>query len=864
MRPVSLQLKGFTAFRDEQTIDFADLDLFAIWGPTGSGKSSILDAITYALFGKIARIEGIQEETNTSLISQGQPRMAVSLEFKVGDEHFKVSRDTRRQGATTVRLEVLDGAEWHSHGEGADSVRQVNKRIPEIIGLNYDAFTRSVILPQGKFAELLVGDATKRRKILTELLGLELFAEMAARANLIARDARTAADVSETNLERDYHDITAEALTVAQDRAKQASQRTAAAESAHDAIRELRGRAGKLKGQLAALERCSIRATEMAADFDRHASNLVDQVSAVTDSQAQLEDAGIMLEKARGTLDAAETELKESEARWGSREDIVTLRAKLSALETARLEKDNALALREEAAAGVADAAAESEAAEVAVRDAGSKLKEANDTYEKARAAHAEAHRRDLVGALVVDLEPGAPCPVCERALETIPQSDAAALAEVVAAMEAADAGTRRAEAESARAKAALDAAQKNVEGAQTNLKRAGKSLSARVISVANLEKEVAEFFSGELPLDPSGVLDERLRRLDKLLRVRDEARTAVEAAELVARKCERAADEANEKVARIRAALESAGMRRLIEDIEATAILFTLPKVVRSWPDSPDDLVASARRGASDLAALRDRLSEHQDRLRAESDGLVAQALAAIPSGLEIHGTDLEELERSAQAELQRTNKEAATAEHEAGRIDDALGKRRNLEAEITARRAEHALYKSLGNELRSDRIVDYLQVEALSGLAAAGSDQLHSLSGGRYRMSYRNDRFYVIDAWNGEEHRSVRTLSGGETFLASLALALALADQVQLLAVAKKNRLESLFLDEGFGTLDGETLETVVSAIEQLGGDDRLVGVITHVTELAERLPVRVRVVKSPRGSRISLATQEATAPL
>jgi exonuclease SbcC len=304
--------------------------------------------------------------------------------------------------------------------------------------------------------------------------------------------------------------------------------------------------------------------------------------------------------------------------------------------------------------------------------------------------------------------------------------------------------------------------------------------------------------------------------------------------------------------------------MRRLIDDIEATAVLLTLPEVVRSWPEAPDDLVATARRAASDLAALRDRLTDHQEQLRAESDGLVPKARAAIPSGLELHGSDLEELERSAHSDLQRTNKQAVAAEHEANRVEEALGKRRELETEITARRVEHSLYKTLGNELRSDRIVDYLQVEALSALASAGSDQLHSLSGGRYRMSYENDRFYVIDAWNGEEQRSVRTLSGGETFLASLALALALADQVQLLAVAEKNRLESLFLDEGFGTLDAETLETVVSAIEQLGGDDRLVGVITHVTELAERLPVRVEVTKSPRGSRISLETRGVAAPI
>ena len=859
MRPLTLDLQGFTAFRDKQAIDFADLDLFAIWGPTGSGKSSILDAMTYALFGKIARIEGIQEETNTSLISQGQPRMRVSFEFRVGDDHYKVTRSTAAKGNTDVRLEVREGAEWRTYGEGADSVRQVNKLIPEIIGLNYDTFTRSVILPQGKFAELLVGDAAKRRKILTELLGLGLFAEMAARANLVARDANTAAEVSTKTLERDYHDVTAEALRSAQERAKRASHLAVEAHKAHKTIREKQAQAAKLEGQLTALERCSIAATDLASDFDRHAVDLAEHVSALADFQAQLDDAGIALEKAQGTLQAAAAELQESESKWGSREEIVTLRGKLDALETARLEKDAALTVREEAAAEVMAAAAEAEEAKVALRDAESRAKEANKNHESARVAHEEAHRRDLVGALVAGLEPGAPCPVCERALKTIPQSDAAALAVVVDALAAAETGARRAEAESARAQAALSAAQKNVEGTRTALKRADKALAARVVGVANLEKQVAEFFDGELPLDPSELLDDRLRRLDKLVQARNDAGSAVEAAELLAQKCRRYADEAHGRVARIRTALESSGVRRLIEDIEATAVLLELPDVVGAWPETADDLVATARRAASDLAALRDRLSEHQDQLRVDADRLVTRARAAIPPELEVHGTDLEEIERSAHTQLQRINKEAVAAEHEAKRVEDALEKRRQLEAEITERRAEQSLYKALGNELRSDRIVDYLQVEALSALAAAGSDQLHSLSGGRYRMSYEDDRFYVIDAWNGEERRSVRTLSGGETFLASLALALALADQVQLLAVAEKNRLESLFLDEGFGTLDAETLETVVSAIEQLGGDDRLVGVITHVTELAERLPVRVHVAKSPRGSRISLETQE-----
>jgi len=128
-----------------------------------------------------------------------------------------------------------------------------------------------------------------------------------------------------------------------------------------------------------------------------------------------------------------------------------------------------------------------------------------------------------------------------------------------------------------------------------------------------------------------------------------------------------------------------------------------------------------------------------------------------------------------------------------------------------------------------------------------------LATLSSDRYRLDYVDDEFFVVDTWNGEERRSARTLSGGETFLASLALALALSEQVGSLAVTEKARLDSLFLDEGFGTLDPETLEVVVEAIEQLGGDGRMVGVITHVSELAARLPVRIEIEKSPRGSRV-----------
>ena len=119
-------------------------------------------------------------------------------------------------------------------------------------------------------------------------------------------------------------------------------------------------------------------------------------------------------------------------------------------------------------------------------------------------------------------------------------------------------------------------------------------------------------------------------------------------------------------------------------------------------------------------------------------------------------------------------------------------------------------------------------------------------ALSSGQFDLAYDEGDFYVIDHADADSRRSARTLSGGETFQASLALALALSSQISALAAAGAARLDSIFLDEGFGTLDPETLDVVASTLETLAQGDRMVGVVTHVAALAERVPVRFRVVQ------------------
>ena len=161
-----------------------------------------------------------------------------------------------------------------------------------------------------------------------------------------------------------------------------------------------------------------------------------------------------------------------------------------------------------------------------------------------------------------------------------------------------------------------------------------------------------------------------------------------------------------------------------------------------------------------------------------------------------------------------------------------------------------------------KADRIIvtggaGFLGSFVIEKLKARGYTNLIVPRRKEYDLTHEDGEFYVIDHADADSRRSVRTLSGGETFQASLALALALSSQMSSLSAAGGARLDSIFLDEGFGTLDPETLDVVASTLETLAQDDRMVGVITHVSELAERLPVRIEVRKLPGGSRLEVVS-------
>ncbi|MCA1843262.1 MAG: hypothetical protein LC792_08750 [Actinobacteria bacterium] len=195
------------------------------------------------------------------------------------------------------------------------------------------------------------------------------------------------------------------------------------------------------------------------------------------------------------------------------------------------------------------------------------------------------------------------------------------------------------------------------------------------------------------------------------------------------------------------------------------------------------------------------------------------------------------------------------AEAEAKLARVREMMAEAERLAKKAAAADSEALVARSLARHLSAKGFERWVLAEVFDGLVAGASVILHDLSSGAYSLAIDDDgEFSVIDHRNADERRSAKTLSGGETFQASLALALALADQLSSLAAAGAARIEATFIDEGFGTLDEETLETVAATIEALSADDRLVGVVTHVPALAERVPVRLEVAKGPRTSTVT----------
>jgi DNA repair protein SbcC/Rad50 len=216
MRPLRLELSGFTCFREHTSIDFSDLELFAIVGQTGAGKSSILDALTFALFEKTPRLGN---KPAKELMSQGSLGMSLALEFEASDGRiYRVARLYTQKGSEP-RFERKEGEKWVTVSEKTKKT-DIASAIEAVVGLDFEAFTKAVLLPQGEFDRFLRGKPDERRSLLKSLIGLERIEAMQKRAGELSREAKSQSLGLQIQLEG-LQNATPEALAALQDQQQQ-------------------------------------------------------------------------------------------------------------------------------------------------------------------------------------------------------------------------------------------------------------------------------------------------------------------------------------------------------------------------------------------------------------------------------------------------------------------------------------------------------------------------------------------------------------------------------------------------------------------------------------------------------------------
>jgi exonuclease SbcC len=815
MRPLRLEAEGFTVFRQPVVVDFADADLFALVGPTGAGKTSLIDAITFALYGSVPRLD--DRRAVAPVVSQNLTEARVRLDFAVGDTTYTAVRVVRatKTGATTKEARLQKGDEVI-----AGNADEVGAAVVDLLGLTYEHFTTCVSLPQGQFARFLHDKPRDRQDLLVRLLDLGVYDKVASAARQRAVLAGNRVDVLGGQLER-----LAAATTEAQAEAEQRVAALAALAGTMTAARpELdrlveraqaaRGEAGKRREHLARLQ--ALRAPDGVAELSERLAAVVRQREVCVEAEAT---AASLLAEAEAAVDE------------------LPARSQLEAVGrdlAQRSELDVSVEKGEQAALGAASAVEEQQELE---RKAADERERCAAELERLRVEH-RAH------ALVPALREGEPCPVCRQTVTTIPSVEAPGVADAERTLAEADrqvkqvaralgeASTHQARVDEKLARVRHDLAQVSTRLAETTLPLATDTSSGQLDLGLNADGNGGEVVAAD-QVDPSALV----ALLDEVARA-EQAVAKARQADRAARQALNAADRQREQLL-----ADEAGARRAFDTARDSVAVLDPPAAERAE-------LASDWQGLLDWAAerrpaLTDEADEH-DRVAATAESEAERRRAGLAEACRAAGV---EPPRPPAWPGEAVAAAHARAEETVGRISAELAEAERLRSEVRAGTETRQVAEALASHLAANRFEKWLLDEAVHRLVTGASELMGELTSNAYALSVdrRSGAFTVIDHTNASQARSARTLSGGETFLASLALALALADQVTELAAGGTVRLESLFLDEGFGTLDPDTLDVVATALDELGTRGRMVGVVTHVRELAERLPVRFEVRKA-----------------
>ena len=878
MRPIKVEFQAFGPYVGHEAVDFEELSskgLFLICGKTGIGKTMILDAMTFALFGKSSGHGRDVFEAMRCTNAEHDTTTFVKFEFEHQGRYYLFERRLERKRKNLAPaynlMEKDDSGAWQVVLENAKD-KALNEKAEEIIGLKYDQFCQVIILPQGKFERLLTSNSDEKESILTSIFGEYKWAGIAdvfyAEADARRNSLKMIRDRIENSLREEDCTTVAELESVLNNKKEEVRILDEHYKKADydKIIKEQQDILAIVKrfGDLHKAEEKLGELNERKEERNRWAQSLSDAKradkirvllealseaeKALNNRKKALEEAKAKEEEAKEKYDNATKALKQHIEQEeaiegkrilgiqyeGKRKDYESidkakgdLKTKNDALKKAETEEKNARAKH--------DALAESAVI-------------LQNEYERLNSEHSQLLRQYLegiTGELAKELKKGEPCPVCGSTEH--PNKAKASGNSITEEM----VNSKKEEAEQKYTQlgeltASLNEAKGVLNDSKLQVQKAKGEVAAIEATIANLSKNLVPGINtlDELNNEIQALNDcvnayhdtkKKLEEAEKISKdAHKEARTKIEIASKEADSAQKVFEDADKAVAK---GITENGFSTREEAVE----MMMSPQDQETLGNSIANHDANVKASNDTLLALQKELKgkkePDEEKCKEKHDAAIS---AKVEYGKKKAGLD---------SEIARLEKKIEALKKEGDRIEDRI------------REAEEDFI--FAKKLRGDSgtgLQRYVLGIMFSSVVTAANKMLEMVHGGRYRLFRSDDKaqgtnkrgleLKVYDK-NSDEHegRFVNTLSGGEKFLASLALSIGMSTVAQRSGI----KIEALFIDEGFGSLDDESIEDAMSVLDSIREANGLVGIISHVQILQDQIPSKLRVEADEKGSHI-----------
>ncbi|MBP9040554.1 MAG: SMC family ATPase [Anaerolineaceae bacterium] len=848
-----MQISGFLSYNEEVVIDFSDFDLACISGANGAGKSSLLEAITWVLFGEARR-------RDDAVINQHATTAEVILNFWYENQFYQVQRSKTRDKSTLLEFRIRDSeGKWIPLTE--PSLRATEDRIRNTLCLDYDTFINASFFLQGKadqFAQQRPGD---RKRILSGILGLDIWETYREETARRRRSKETELDVVNNLLEEIEAELSEENNRKARlaELEKELAQKQQLCDARKALLDQQRLLADRVANDRKAVERQRAEIQRLQADLDRSVDNLNQRRSEMKkhlekiQQEDQINQAVARWEAARQALsdwEAIAVNFHQYEAkRQGPLLAIEGERARLQTefdtLELKKIENrtiENQLPSLEKEVEDYAAAIASLKQQLDTRADIESEMRRLSEEKARAKAENTQLHvEMNELTERIRRLEEtkGATCPTCEKPLNS---AERIRLIEDLKARGKVKGDTYR---ENQKIIEQCDNEYREKETALANLKRVEADLQLQQRLFDNKSSELSRNQKDLEHWKQNG--EKRLEELGEILRTENYALDARrELAAIDASLKDLGYDAAAHEAVR-KAELEGRQSQQLRLELEqARAALVPLEREIK-------ELETTIDKDEKHMESLEEEYCEAEKKLAEESAGL----------------PDFSKLEREYYEIQEQVNQTLGSVGYTRNQVDvlDRQREQKAVKLEEKERLTDQiANLKVLERAFGKDGIPALLIEQALPEIENHANDILDRLSSGEMAIKFetqrefkdkkREDRRETLDILirDASGERPYEMFSGGEAFRVNFAIRLALS---RVLARRAGARLQTLVIDEGFGSQDSDGRQRLVEAINLVRTDFAKILVITHLEELKDAFPARIEVTKTQRGSRVQVLT-------